>query len=142
MTPLGAEPEELIEDEEEAIAVAKRMGSSSMSDTLSTFRDSIIAFLRWSRREFSVFDLLYFCEKRSAFSSSSGTSSRSLEAEDVIAGRYSRSVHSAFDVAMTDLCDLEESAWSESRLLFADCVRAWGSVVDKADKESEVSRER
>lgn len=100
------------------MVVAKRLGSSNISDILSTFRDKSIALFRLSRTAFSVFDLLYFCEKAIAFSSRSGTPFRRLAAEDVRAGRYSRSVDSALEVVITDRCDLEERACKERRLLF------------------------
>jgi hypothetical protein len=122
--------------------VARRVGSSNISDTLSTFRDNNMAFFRRSRTVFSVFDLLYFWEKLKASLSSSGTPSRRLEAAEVRAGRCSRSVDSALDVAMTDLCDLEERACRERRVLIDNWARDWGSVVDKADNERVVRWER
>ncbi len=115
---LVVEPEEAGGAEEEAMAVAKREGSSNISDIRSTFRDTSIALFRLSRTAFSVFDLLYFCEKATAFSSRSGTPFRRLDAEDVRAGRHSPSVDNALDVAMTDRCDLEDKACKDSRLLF------------------------
>lgn len=112
-----------MEGEQEAIAVANRVGSSRISETLSTFHDSSLAFFRRSRTAFSAFALLYFCEKLRAFSSSSGTPSRMLEAEEVRAGRYSPSLESELDAAMTDLCDRDDMDCRARRLLLADCAR-------------------
>ena len=102
------------------MAVAKRVGSSRISQTLSTLRESSTALFRRSRTSFSVFDLLYFCEKPSAVASSSGMLFRRLEAEDVRVGRHSPRLERALAVATTDLCDREDKACKAIRLLFDD----------------------
>ena len=118
--PLVADPGEPAGEDEEAMVVAKRAGSSSISETLSTLRDSSIALFRRSRTSFSLLDLLYFCEKLRAFTSSSGITSRRLEAEDVRAGRYSLRLERALAAATTDLCDREDRFCKERALLFND----------------------
>jgi ABC-type molybdenum transport system ATPase subunit/photorepair protein PhrA len=120
LAPPVAEPEEPAGEDEEAMAVAKRAGSSSISEIRSTLRESSIALFRRSRTSFSLFDLLYFCEKLSAFASSSGIPSRRLEVEDVRAGRNTVRLERALAAATTDLCDLEDRACKERRLLFDD----------------------
>lgn len=102
------------------MAEVKRVGSSRISKTLSTLRERSKAFFRRSRTSFSVFDLLYFCEKPTASASSSGMLSRRLEAEEVRVGKHSLRLERALAVATTALCDREDRACMESRLLFDD----------------------